>query len=178
MNWNAYSAMCITKGIENPYENEAHYNRAYGIAESEEPLVIRPKHKSSIVDHCKVVNAIRETRKKKRVEAKKPEAEVPQQKKVKEPKEPKPRYRPQKRYTEEEIKQRRKDARRKKRAENIRKGLRHDGKPKQPKPAPKTPEQKRADRSAWMRNYRANQKSQSPANGSSISSRELMSEVA
>lgn len=89
MNWQSYSAMCIAKGIENPYENEAHYNRAYGIAETEAPLVIRPKHKESITAHCKVVNAIRETRskrgKEKREAAKKSEPKPKKPKAVKEP---------------------------------------------------------------------------------------------
>lgn len=93
MNWQSYSAMCISKNIENPYENEVHYNRAYGIKEVEEPLSIRPKHKSSIDAHCKVVNAIRETRKKikkadvpkkpKAVKEKKPsEPKIPKQPKI------------------------------------------------------------------------------------------------
>lgn len=44
MNWDGYGAMCKEQRIDNPYENEEHYNRAYGIIKTVDlPLRITPK---------------------------------------------------------------------------------------------------------------------------------------
>ena len=44
IDYQSYCAMCTEKGIKNPYQDEAHYNRAYGIVESEyQPITITPK---------------------------------------------------------------------------------------------------------------------------------------
>lgn len=92
-----YCNLCEDKGIYNPYKTEADYNRAYGILEEEAvPLVLRSKHRSSIDDHARVVNQIRDARAKKKRETrvetiKKPKAvKPPKIKVVKPPKEPKP----------------------------------------------------------------------------------------
>jgi hypothetical protein len=108
-----------------------------------EPLVVLPKKskrpiKPTLENHVQV-------------KIKKPKV-------VKPPKEPKPRYKPPKLYTDEEIKQRRAEARKKKRAENVAKGLTVDGKVRaEPKPQ-KSEEEIRADRLRWAKNYREKNK--------------------
>lgn len=40
----SYCKLCAEKGIENPYKDEEHFNRAYGIVEPEyQPITITPK---------------------------------------------------------------------------------------------------------------------------------------
>lgn len=44
-NYEQYCQMCKEKSIENPYKTESDFNRAYGICDYKEPLVITPNNK-------------------------------------------------------------------------------------------------------------------------------------
>lgn len=128
MNWESYSTMCIERGIENPYQCKADFNRAYGIEDKREPITIRPKHVSSINEHCKIVKKLKVRK------TKKASADV-----IKEPREKKPKAikvprfpdQPLRRKSDEEIEATKKarlereyEQRRKKRMERrIAKGL-------------------------------------------------------
>lgn len=46
INWQSYSAMCKEKNIDNPYRDEAEFNRAYGIDDTHPPLYISRKNAS------------------------------------------------------------------------------------------------------------------------------------
>lgn len=43
LTWQKYCDECKKWGMSNPYADEAAFNRAYGIVETKEPLVIVPK---------------------------------------------------------------------------------------------------------------------------------------
>lgn len=102
MNYQAYCTMCKKHRIKNPYESEEHYNRAYGIVEREEPLVIRPKHKESLESLASIVNNVRHKKSKRHKQAvdRAKAIKEPKPKKIVAPKEPRRTYRS---YTSEKV---------------------------------------------------------------------------
>lgn len=55
MTWEKYCSECQRWGMENPYPDQSTFNRAYGISDVHEPLVITPKRDArkvaAIFDH-------------------------------------------------------------------------------------------------------------------------------
>ena len=153
--WETYKDYCkAMKKLKAEPLSEEIWKREYRISTAEEaPLMIRPKHNSSISAHCKVVNQIRENRAKARRKAKEGEQKKP--KAVKIPKEPKPRYKPPKIYTDEEIKARRAERLKAKREAYKAMGLTINGTPRIIKEKKiLSDEEKRERRRRYAKNYR------------------------
>lgn len=149
MDWSAYRAMCKEHNIENPYESEEHYNRAYGIGTREEPMMIRPKRDDR--PRAATIDQYREVAKR----VKKPKAVKPPKVMAIKPKEPKPRYKPPKIYTEEEIKARRAERRKEKREAFKKQGLTITGKPRAVRVKVELSEEEiKARRVRYAKNYR------------------------
>lgn len=81
MNWQSYCNICTEKCIANPYENEAHFNRAYGISDYKEPLVITPKNQKRPMKPT-FDNSEKMIKPKKEPKPKKPKAEKQPRKKM------------------------------------------------------------------------------------------------
>lgn len=102
MNWKAYKKMCKEERIDNPYEDEEHYNRAYGIVEREAPLVIKPKHKETLKSLESIVNNIRHKKSKRHREAVETSKAI-KEPKPKKPSTPKPERRVYRSFTSEKV---------------------------------------------------------------------------
>jgi hypothetical protein len=139
-------------GASKPWMDEKEYLIAIGEYEDETAiaLVITPKYTKPFVEPTLEGNIKGKRPSKPRVvrTAIKPKAVI-------EVIEPKQRYVPPKIYTDEELKQRRIQARRLKRAENKKLGLTVDGKPRKPRKAPKSIEEIRASRLVYTKTWRS-----------------------
>lgn len=136
MNFKAYSAMCKQHNIDNPYEDEQHYNRAYGIVSiADLPLQITPKKH-------KIAKVIQE--------------EV----KPKKPKSSKPQLRPSIRKKEVLTDEQRAESKKQRQREYYRKKVGRDVREKAPqvKLSDLTPEQRKQRKNEQRKAYRERDK--------------------
>lgn len=128
LTWQKYCDECKKWGMSNPYPDESAFNRAYGISDAREPIVIIPKRDARKVEASFDTHiALLSDRKKSKPKPKKEPSTV---KKEPAPKKPKAEAKPKAVKPPKPIRPK-----------------------KEPKPR-KTEEEKRAYRREWMRKFR------------------------
>lgn len=91
LTWQKYCYECKKWGMSNPYPDEAAFNRAYGIVETTEPLVIKPKRNArKVAANLENHIALPKPKAKKETQQKK----IARQKKEQPPKKPKAEAKP------------------------------------------------------------------------------------